>query len=166
MSNFPYTINRVISLATDQINKISVGEMDKKPSADSWSKKEILGHLIDSAYNNHQRFLLAGTKNDLIFSGYDQPVWVANNAYQKRDSSEILHLWITVNMHLSSLIAHLPEWLLSRKTTRHNFHEICFNLLKKGSSSSLSYLIWDYIDHMEHHLAQIIDGYEKINESS
>jgi hypothetical protein len=52
-----------------------------KPAPDRWSKKEILGHLIDSAANNHQRFVRAQGTPRLEFPGYEQEFWVATQAY-------------------------------------------------------------------------------------
>jgi len=70
--------------------------------------------------------------------------------------------WEIVHNHLEQMIQSIPEEVMTRLTSDHNFHEICMKPLRKGELTSLSYLIWDYIFHLEHHLAQIINNYKKI----
>ncbi len=141
---------------------LSEAEFRHKPNPAKWSKQEILGHLIDSAYNNYQRFLRAATQDNLIFQGYDQDAWVRQNDYQNRDYMEIIGTWINVNNHLSFLVRGLPEAVLTRQTTQHNFHQICMNTIPEGAPTSLSYLVWDYLFHMEHHLSQILPDYRRL----
>ena len=129
----------------------------KKDNPEKWSKKEILGHLIDSAYNNHQRFTRAWDKDNLIFHGYDQDAWVKKNNYQERSAKEVVYLFLAVNSHMADLIAGLDENLLTKMTTDHNFDKIGMRPIEKGSPSSLGYLIDDYIFHLQHHLNQILD---------
>ena len=134
-----------------------------KPSPSKWSKNEILGHLIDSAYNNHQRFARAKAQGNLIFQGYDQDDWVIKNDYQNRNFHSILGVWLTANQHMNALIERLPLDLLERPTTKHNFHRICMNLIPEGQPTSLGYLAWDYCFHLEHHISQILTDYTRIS---
>lgn len=157
-------ISEILTIAASQINKIDEATMSLKPVRDKWSKREILGHLVDSAYNNHQRFINANTQDHLIFEGYDQDEWVIRNGYQNRTTLEVVDLWLASNFHLSCMIKELPGTLLNRKTTQHHFHKMCMQLIPEGEPSSLSYLIWDYIYHMEYHLKQIIPDYVELNE--
>ena len=154
-------LNTIINNAIDKIKAITDEDFNHKPSPIKWSKKEILGHLIDSAYNNHQRFLRANTQDDLIFQGYDQDNWVIMNNYQNRSRDEVLDTWITVHRHLGELIEKLPAHILERQTSKHNFHKICMNRLQAEDTATLAYLVWDYLFHQEHHLSQIISGYER-----
>ena len=155
-------LRKIITTSIDQIEAVPDRDFDFKADPATWSKKEILGHLIDSAYNNHQRFLKAPAQPDLVFTGYDQNEWVIRNNYQNRDKAEVLNTWIVVNRHLSNLLEGLPTPLLVRKTPKHNFHKICMNLLEDKQPATLSYLIWDYLFHLEHHLSQIIPDYRKM----
>lgn len=159
----PYHVqlNQIISEAASSMKAIHEKAFNFKAHETKWSKKEILGHLIDSAYNNHQRFLRACHQADLVFQGYDQTEWVKLNNYQEREKGEVLNTWVTVNQHLSKLIENISQEILERKTENHNFHKICMNLLKEGEPTNLAYLIWDYLFHLEHHLGQIIPAYEK-----
>lgn len=120
-----------------------------------------MGHLIDSAYNNHQRFLRAEKQDNLIFDGYDQEHWVERNQYQTRDGTEILTTWIMANRHVGFLIKGLPLGILDKKTSEHNFDQICMNKLPQGEKGSLAYLVWDYLYHMEHHIKQIVPSYDR-----
>jgi len=157
------TLKKIASNVLKELKNMDDSEMSIKPSTEKWSKKEILGHLIDSAYNNHLRFMRATEKPDLIFPGYDQPKWVRRNNYQNRPTSEIISTWRVVNNHIFELIIGIPDEVMNRKTTRHNFDLICMHYLEREKPTSLSYLVWDYLDHMEHHIAQILPDYQKQN---
>ena len=157
------TLLQILSKTEPLFRAISEAEFSFKETPERWSKKELLGHLIDSAYNNHQRFLRAEEQGNLIFRGYTQDAWVQKNHYQNRDQAELVQLWLLCNRHLAALIAGLSEDLLRRKTSEHNFHKICSNRIPEGSTSSLSYLIWDYLSHLEHHLKQLFPSYQSIS---
>lgn len=162
MDHYHEILNQIVFKVNDVIEGMSELEMDSKRDENKWSKKEILGHLIDSAYNNHQRFLSAQGKDNLIFSGYDQELWVKQNQYQERDKEEILITWEIVHNHLEHTIRAISVEIMLRQTSDHNFDSICMKPLQIGELTSLSYLIWDYLFHLEHHLTQIVPGYQKI----
>ncbi|MEM1134853.1 MAG: DinB family protein [Bacteroidota bacterium] len=138
-------------------------EWNEKPSAKKWSKKEVLGHLIDSAYNNHQRIIRFEAQKNLCFYGYDQDDWVIKNNYQRRDIGELLKNWEITNRHLAALIESIPQTLMHKEFIHHNLHQICMNKFPADKKATLSYLIWDYLFHLEHHLVQILPNYEKIH---
>ena len=161
MQDYPKALRKIVGDTATEMALISAQDFDHKDPPDQWSKKEVLGHLIDSAYNNHQRFLRATTQRDFIFQGYDQDQWVLQNNYQNRPKEEVIDTWVTVNQHLAVLLEGLPKELLTQETTQHNFYQICMNRPKEGETSSLAYLIWDYLFHLEHHLAQILPNYHK-----
>ena len=161
MLDYPQALRKIIHDTATEMALISTQDFDHKDHPNKWSKKELLGHLIDSAYNNHQRFLRATTQTDFIFQGYDQDQWVKQNNYQNRPQEEVIDTWVTVNQHLAVLLEGLPKALLHRETTQHNFHNICMHHPNPGEPRSLAYLIWDYLVHLEHHLAQILPDYSK-----
>ena len=76
-----------------------------RPSATAWSIKEIIGHLIDSAAHNHQRFVRAELQADLVFPGYDQDDWVRAQAYHSAPWGPLLTLWQSYNLHLARVMA-------------------------------------------------------------
>ena len=160
--SYQQILSQILDEAAPQLLSQSPEEMQHKPAPSKWSKQEIMGHLVDSAYNNHQRFLRAEGQGNLIFNGYDQVAWVQQNAYQEREWAEIVKLWEGTNRHLGHVIASITPSFLIQETTEHNFHIIGMNRPSEGSLSSLAYLIWDYIFHLEHHLTQLIPGYQRV----
>ncbi|CAN5353106.1 DinB family protein [soil metagenome] len=129
----------------EQFTKISKPEWDIKTSPEKWSKKEILGHLIDSASNNHQRFVRAQIEDHLVSPGYEQDLWVKVQNYQDTDIEDIIDLWYKYNLHLSRVIINIREENLSKICNKGNYEPV-----------TLHYLIEDYITHLKHHLQQII----------
>ena len=99
----------VVEHAVPHLNAISDDAASKKPAPNKWSKKEILGHLIDSAANNHQRFVRAQEAMELRLPGYAQEHWVAAQRYDQREWPEVIALWSAYNRHLAHVISHLPE---------------------------------------------------------
>ncbi len=162
MNTYSSTLRTILFNASEPLKAISEADFAVKPAPHKWSKKEILGHLIDSAYNNHQRFLRAEAQGDLVFQGYNQDEWVLKNNYQNRYAEQLHIMWYSVNFHMSYMIAGLSDKLLQEETTQHNFHRICMNRIPEGQPTTLGYLVWDYLFHMEHHLSQISSDYEKI----
>ena len=126
----------------------SITETDAaiKPAANKWSKKEILGHLVDSALNNQQKFvrtLLANPSTEFV--GYDQDAWVAVQQYNTQRWENILSLWVMANKHL----AHIMQTTDASKLN----HSITVN--GKGPYS-LKFIMHDYVEHLKHHLGQIL----------
>lgn len=160
MLNYAYTLRLIISKTVKSLKQISEAEFSGKSFPKKWSKKEILGHLIDSAVNNLSRFTTATLNEPYIFERYDQDRWVEINGYNNRPATALIDLWENLNLHLAAFIDRIPEEQLKKRTREHNFDEICMLMVEKNSESCLSYLIWDYLYHMEHHLAQIISTYE------
>lgn len=164
MKQYAITLRKIIDLTQPALNSIDEKVFNHKPAPNKWSKKEILGHLIDSAYNNHQRFLRANSQENLVFQGYNQTEWVTLNNYQHRNKKEVIDTWITVNRHLGYLMDQISQEAGTKLTKEHNFHLICMTPIKEDSTTTLSYLIWDYLFHLEHHLKQILPNYSPINE--
>ena len=115
-----------------------------KPSTDKWSKKEIIGHLIDSAANNHQRFIRCQFEDNPVIS-YDQNKWNAFSHYQQMPKEQLIDFWKHYNKHLAALIKLIPHECLQRTCK-----------MKEGNVLTLEFLITDYVEHMEHHLKQIV----------
>jgi len=126
-----------------------------RPTPTAWSVKQIIGHLIDSAANNHQRFVRAASDPDLVFPGYAQDEWVRVQAYDRAPWPELLSLWRSYNRHLARVMAAVPLEVRTRKRARHNLHEIGWNSYAADAPASLDDLMDDYVRHLRHHLAQI-----------
>ena len=125
--------------------RISESDSKRKPAPDKWSKKEILGHLIDSAANNHQRFFRAQLTTGIKLPGYEQEAWVTTQRYQDEPWGDLLQLWKSYNLHLLHLISVIPSNALG-------------NLCSVGGEepATLEFLIQDYVTHLKHHIEQIL----------
>ncbi|MEO0895263.1 MAG: DinB family protein [Bacteroidota bacterium] len=159
--NYAQILLNILSYSEARIRLIKDGTFHARPKVGAWAPKEILGHLIDSAYNNHQRFLRAQKQDHLVFQGYDQNEWVIMNRYLYRGREDIIQTWMTANRHLANLLDAIPEKVMEEEHSMHNFSRIGWNKVPADQPATLSHLVWDYIHHMEHHLSQLIEGYEK-----
>src|SRR6476659_10169449 len=89
-------------LAVSFSNELLIAGNDaaaRRPAAGKWSPKEVLGHLIDSAPNNHRRSLRAQQPHSLTFPGYEQNLWVSSQCYQDTDSAQVAALWTHLTLH-------------------------------------------------------------------
>lgn len=128
--------------------------VERRPAKGGWSAKEVLGHLIDSAAVNHQRFVRAQWQ-DLVFAGYAQADWVAAQKYQDAPWIELVALWREYNRHLARVMAAIPIDVRLRPQRRHNLNEIAMNPAPAEEPSTLDYLMRDYVEHLQHHVRQI-----------
>jgi hypothetical protein len=103
-----------------------------------WTRKQVLGHLLDSAINNYQRFVRLQHADLEGFPGYDQEHWVAAGAYAQADWGDLVQLWGLFNRQLAAVIAQTPE-----PSGAHRW-------VDKGLD--LDGLFADYIGHAVHHL--------------
>ena len=71
------SLSSVVARALPHLSAISEDAAAQKPNPSKWSKKEILGHLIDSAANNHQRFIRLQLAREIGLPGYEQDNWYA-----------------------------------------------------------------------------------------
>ena len=152
----------VILKAKPQLLALSEAEVSTKPSPEKWSKKQILGHLVDSAGNNHQRFVRIQQQEQLIFPGYEQAKWVEHQQYQEADWEMLVEFWSLYNLHLGRVISLIPDELFYKvfEPDDHNMHLITMRRVDKGDSSNLAYFVYDYVGHLEHHLKQLLPDYQ------
>jgi hypothetical protein len=137
----------------DILAKISPEILTQKPAPDKWSKQEILGHLIDSAANNHQRFIRIQSEIEPVIF-YDQNKWNDLSNYNANDKTQLIQFWLLYNQHLMHIIKSIPPDNLDLKGSGRD-----------GRQHTLEWYIVDYIDHLEHHLKQITQ-YNKISATS
>jgi hypothetical protein len=131
----------------DRLRGVDDAAASKRPAPGKWSNKEILGHLIDSAANNHQRFIRLQLGPSINLPGYDGDEWVRVQAYQDRPWSEIIDLWRMYNTQLASVIRRVDPAAL-----RNVWH------MPDGKAVDLEFIMRDYVDHLRHHLEQIVLG--------
>ena len=128
--------------------------VERRPAKGGWSAKEVLGHLIDSAAVNHQRFVRAQWQ-DLVFAAYAQDDWVEAQKYQDAPWIELVALWREYNRHLARVMAAIPVSVRLKEHRLHNLHEIAMKPAPADQPASLEYLMRDYVVHLQHHLKQI-----------
>jgi hypothetical protein len=127
------------------LRKINEAEFKQKPTVNNqvkWSKQEIVGHLIDSAANNHQRFIRIQYEHAPKIV-YDQDAWNRLNNYNALPMEQVIHFWESYNRHLVEVMKNIPE----------------ANLTRTGITSeeyTLQWLIDDYVVHLEYHMRQVV----------
>jgi len=138
-------INQIIDEIQYLISSHSIEEFETKPSNLAWSKKEIIGHLIDSALNNIQRFTeIQYSEKPYQIRKYNQDALVKVNNYHNKDILDLFQLWFQLNKQISFIIQNQTQ-----KTLEYAL------ILPDGQTKNLRFLIIDYVDHLEHHLNQI-----------
>jgi len=133
-----------IETASAKLKLLQETEVTLKPAPGKWSKKEILGHLMDSACNNHHRFVRAQMVDDFTFPGYDQDEWVRRQDYNSKPWVELIELWRLYNRHVAHALRGIPEDKL--ETTCR---------IGSGEPVTLEFIAEDYLTHMKHHLEQL-----------
>jgi phosphoribosylglycinamide formyltransferase-1 len=158
MQSWLEDFKQTIEAATPRLMQISEAQSEAPRAEAEWSSKQILGHLIDSAANNHARFVLAQTKDDLVFAGYDQDQWVQLQNYQGAAWSQLIELWRAYNLHLCHVMSAAAVDKMNAPRARHSLPQIAFHAVAEDKPATLEYLMKDYVDHLKHHLSQIFSG--------
>ncbi len=143
MDSIAAQLGTLINGYLPQLNMINEEQFSIKPSPVKWSKKEIIGHLIDSAQNNIRRFVVAQYEDD-PFIIYNQDKWVAINNYQQMDLTLIIQLWYLLNKQIISILENTPADIAQRTCNNGNVHTI-------------EWLAEDYIKHLKHHIHQALE---------
>ena len=138
-------LEKIISNYTRRLEAVSEENYALKPKAEKWSKKEILGHLVDSAQNNIRRFLVAQYEDTPVIL-YNQDKWVDLTNYQHYPTRDLLSLWILLNRHICRVLRRLPHGAATRK---------CF--MGNSAPHTIEWVAADYCNHLLHHLHQILD---------
>jgi hypothetical protein len=121
---------------------MSEEEISNRPLPNKWSKKEILGHLCDSAINNIERFIKIQYEEPVYrIQSYNQDQWVKVQSYQDRPLDEIVNLFQALNKQIATIIKNIPNDKLSNPCDIEN-----------NRQQTLEWLIKDYLEHMEHHI--------------
>ena len=153
MDDIDELIASVRSTAT-RLKRVADADAARRPAPGKWSAKEVIGHLIDSASNNHQRFVRARWQDDLTFSGYVQEAWVSVQEYQTAPWSELLDLWAAYNYHLARVMRAIPEEVRLRPRAR-SLGELAWQSVPADQPLTLDFFMRDYVRHLQHHLRQV-----------
>jgi DinB superfamily len=144
MTQLSSRLTDTVARTRRELARFTDAEAGSTAIAGGWSRKQVLGHLIDSAANNHQRFVRALLQEELRWPGYDQAGCVRVQHFQDASWSNLSELWASFNLLLAHVLANVPDakW----KTP-------C--IIGDGPSMTLEELAEDYLVHVEHHLQQI-----------
>jgi hypothetical protein len=130
--------------ALPELRAMSAHQIAQSASPEKWSAQQIIGHLIDSASNNHQRFVRAQEADPLLFPRYEQEHWVRCQHYENSTWDALLTLWHAYNHHVAHVIEHIPEEQRNVKVVIGAYEPV-----------TLGFLAHDYVVHLKHHLDQI-----------
>jgi hypothetical protein len=152
LADFRQTVDR----AADRLLAISNDEAAIRAAPGKWSRKEIIGHLIDSASNNHGRFVRAQLHEDLVFAGYDQDAWVRVQRYEDRPWADLVRLWQAHNHQIAHVMETADTDAATRPRARHNLDELAWEALPAAQPATLDWFMRDYVGHLKHHLRQAL----------
>ena len=134
----------VVEAAEPRLSAIDEAAAGVSPGAGKWSPKQILGHLIDSAANNHHRFVRAQSGAPYQGPGYDQEHWVVSQRHDLRPWAALVSFWGAYNRQLAHTLTHCPE----------RYRGVSCQV-GDGPPVTLEFVARDYVGHLKHHLAQI-----------
>ena len=127
----------------------------KRPAPDEWCAREVIGHLIDSACNNHRRFIINQDADRLIVDLYQQNVWVARQQYAERAAAELVPMWAAYNRHIARVIEAMPDEVLTRGRGPIGQFSFPYSGMPSSDVVTLRHLVEDYVGHIRHHFNQI-----------
>lgn len=145
MQNMIEDFRRTINESYDQLARFTEAASAEPISPGKWSRRELIGHLIDSASNNHQRFVRAQLDGGLTFPGYEQESWVERQGYKSESWADLTMLWKSYNLHLLHVISHMSKDRLD-----------CLCAIGNNEPVTLRFLAEDYVTHLKHHLEQLL----------
>lgn len=134
-------LRQLIARLPERLNALPAHKVQYKPAPNTWSVKEELGHLLDSAANNHQRIVRAQVEEKPAMPGYDGDAWVELHRYQRRDWNDLIGLWAALNTQLLAAAEAVPDSAWSRTLT-----------IADSAPMTLRFVFDDYVEHMAHHL--------------
>jgi hypothetical protein len=139
------TASKLVAIINEylpELNKLNEEGSSVKPLPHKWSKKEIIGHLIDSAQNNIRRFIVAQYEENPGIR-YRQDDWVRINNYQSCSLTDLIDLWHLLNKQIVSILSNSSEEVMQRTC-------------QTDISHTIDWLAQDYIKHTKHHLHQVL----------
>ena len=142
MKQFANELKKIIDRHRDSLGALSSG-MEFKTAPGKWSKKELIGHMIDSAQNNIRRFLITQYE-EAPHIVYQQDSWVSLSGYQQRNTKDLIDLWYLLNKQVCAIFEKMPPGISQRKCLTEELH-------------TLEWLAKDYVKHLLHHLHHVLE---------
>ena len=136
-------LQKIVADFATRLRGMTEQELSNKPLPNKWSKKEVIGHLIDSAQNNLRRFICGQYESTPAKIVYQQDEWVRLNRYQFQPGTDVIQLWVLLNNQIAAVLSTMPKE----------------NYIKQSETNQLRTLEWlaiDYVKHLKHHLNQVI----------
>ena len=146
-------LNSIINDFYSRYKDLDNETASKRPGADKWTLKEIVGHLIDSASNNQQRFVRLQIVDELVFPGYgkDNSKWLEIEKYNELNFSDIILLWKQYNVLIGNIIKEVDESKLGNYWSKSD-----------GDKITLKDLMIDYVRHLKDHIKHFEETLEEI----
>jgi hypothetical protein len=138
-------LHTAVDAGLEMFQRVDETRTSAPPAPGKWCAREILGHLVDSACNNHRRFIVGQDPGPVVFAGYEQDAWVMRQRYAAQPFRDIVALWGAYNRHLAHVIASVPPELLGNTGRAPG----------GDSDVTLEFLMVDYVRHLRHHLDQL-----------
>ena len=143
MESIAKDLEAVISQYLPALKSLDESRLAHKPAPSKWSKKELVGHLIDSAQSNIRRFIVAQYE-DIPTITYNQDKWVSIAGYQQWNSNELIDLWYLLNRQIAEILKNTSPGMAQRQCMTEGLHTI-------------EWLAQDYIKHLEYHMHQVLE---------
>ncbi|MFK7821691.1 MAG: DinB family protein [Planctomycetaceae bacterium] len=137
-------IRALVSQFEPMMRELKDEDIRERPRPKKWARKEVLGHLVDSACNNQQKFVRMMQQPHLDFPGYAQDDWVDLQKWASADWNTMVTLWAAYNQHIAYIIENVEPQCLANTIT-----------IEGAGPFTLEFIMPDYVEHMKHHLRQI-----------
>ncbi len=138
-------LREILKFVLPLLRAVSENDASARPDRDKWSKKEILGHLVDSACNNQQKFVRTMAGSGINFVGYQQNHWVDSQKYGDARWLELIDFFNAYNLHIAHIIEHVEPELLANTIT-----------IDSSGPFTLEFIMKDYVEHLVHHIKQVL----------
>jgi hypothetical protein len=138
-------LEKILRDYSNRLSALSEEAWHLRSQPDKWSKKQIMGHLVDSAQNNVRRFIVAQYE-EVPTIVYNQDKWVAISDYENYPAKDLVTLWMLLNRHMARILSNTSEEAAQRKS------DTC-----GPETYTIEWLAADYCHHLLHHLHQILN---------
>jgi hypothetical protein len=145
-------IRNLVGRFEPMLRELNDEDIRERPRPKKWARKEVLGHLIDSACNNQQKFVRMMQQPHLDFPGYAQDDWVDLQKWAAADWNTMVNLWAAYNHHVAYIIENVEPQHLANTIT-----------IEGAGPFTLEFIMPDYVEHMKHHLKQIFPDVDLTN---